>query len=77
MYLYLVVGKTGIPLSDVIRDSVVPVPNTNEPTLNQYVLMGPHHVPVYQWDNRKVLNLATTLIKDIQVGNNNVHKLMA
>ena len=65
-------GTTVIPLSYVIRDSVAPVPDPTAPILKQCVLMEPHHGPVYQEDNMKVLNTYRALIKDSQVRNTNV-----
>ena len=70
------VRKTGIPISYVIRDSVAPFPDPNVSILKQYLLMAPHHVPVYQYDNSIVFNIARALAKDIQVGNTNVQILL-
>ena len=45
--------------------------------LIRYEMMAPHHGPVYQEENRKVLNLAITLVKDSKVGNTNVQIFLA
>ena len=65
-------GTTGIPLYYIIRESVSPVTDPTATIMKQYVMIPPHHGPVYQEDNMKVLNTYRALIKDSQVRNTNV-----
>ena len=70
-------GTTGISLSYVIRDSVSTVPDPTAPIQKKYVLMAPHHVPVYQEGKIKIFNIDSALVKDSLVGNTNVHIFLA
>ena len=76
-YLDLVDRITEKPLSYVTRDSVAPTLGPNEPILKQYVLMYPHHGPVYQEDNMRFFNISRELVNDIQVVNTNVEIFQA
>ena len=70
-------GTTGIPLSYVIRDSILSILDKNAPIMNQYLLMSLYYGSVYQDNNRKLFNLDRSFVMDVQVGNNNVQILLA
>ena len=75
--LDLEAGTYIIPLSYMIIYYVAPVPDPTTPIPEHYVFMEPHHGQGYQEDNTKVLNIAISLIKYIQVSNTHVQIFLA